>query len=171
MTSRKALRVISGHGQLKKKLISVLPTLYLHRAQIWVSQHFCVTLPPSSQLLTDKAAPSVLLCSGEISVLLCSGEIRRWSRKVSPRLLPVFPSPANYSMWFIYNLQFWGVITCVLFRGAWGPRWLIQYQCICHFSANKALSISLSHLNLMPILQNKYCHSHFIGEKTESGGC
>lgn len=41
-----------------------MTALYLHRAQIWVSQYFCVTLTPLSQLLSDKAAPSVLLCSG-----------------------------------------------------------------------------------------------------------
>lgn len=44
----------------------MLTALYLYRAQIWVSQHSWATLTPWSQLLTDKAAPSVLQCSGEI---------------------------------------------------------------------------------------------------------
>lgn len=37
------------------------------------------------------------------------------------------------------------------------------------FSASKALSSMLSHLNLMPIVQNKYSHSHFVSGKTEVG--
>lgn len=146
----------------ESKLISVPTALYLHRAQVWMNQHSWVTLTPSSQLLPDKAAPSVLLCSGET-----------WpsSPKVSLHVCcqPFIPF-ANYSMRCIYKLQLWIIITGILFRGARGRWWLIQFQCVCHFSANEELSNILSHLNLMPIMQNKYSHSHFIGEKTEIGG-
>lgn len=79
--------------QAERKLVRVPTALCLHGAQIWVSQHLCVTLTPWSQLLTDKVVPSVLLCSGE--TWPCSPKV---SLHVSGQ---PFISPASYFMIYL----------------------------------------------------------------------
>ena len=106
--------------EAERKLISVPTAHCLHGAQIWVSQHFSVTLTPWSQLLTDKAILSLLLCSRETWPCL-----PKVSLKVCGQTLLII-------LWYICNLQLWGIITSIWFRGTRGPCWLIQYQCV-HF--------------------------------------
>lgn len=66
-------------------------------------------------------------------MLPCSGETRHCSPKLSLHVCcPSFISPANYSVWCICNLRWWGIITSVLLRGARSPCQLIQYQCAHH---------------------------------------
>lgn len=142
----------------ERKLIHVPIALYLHRTHVWVNQHFCVTLTPLSQLLTDKAAPS----HG-------SGSCAKERLGTVHQSFPTCLLPGLHFLCKLF-LQVWSLITSVLFKGARGPCRLIQHQCRCHFSANKAFSNALCHLNLMPILQNKYSQCHFTDEKTKSWG-
>lgn len=141
-----------------KKINLYMTAIYLHRAQIWVSQYLCVTLTPLSQLLSDKAAPSVLLCSGEIwhcspKVLLPLNEINN----VCCLSFPLQVIPCDLSV--TCNSR---ALSQAFIQRSYRNILAIQYQYASHFSANKALPNIVSHLNLMPIRQNSYSHYNYI---------